>query len=66
MVLLLYSSILMKFSVDIKAAPAVVYLSVVCGHNLVINGCKSQAVVYLQLQTALSSHQPPVPPKAMQ
>ena len=37
----------MKFSVGIKEAPAVVYLSVVCSHNLVTDICKLYAVAYL-------------------
>jgi len=56
----------MKFSVDIKEAPADVYLSVVCRHTLATKGSMSQAMVYLQLQTALASHQPPVWPRIMQ
>jgi hypothetical protein len=61
-----YSAILMKFSVDTKEAPPDVYLSVVCRHNLVINGCKSQAVVYRHTQTALESQKPPEKPRSMQ
>ena len=35
----------MKFSVDIKEVSAVVYLSVVCRHNLASSVIKSQAAV---------------------
>ena len=46
MVLLLLLFYYNGFSVDIKKAPAVVYLSLVCRHNLATNGCKSQVVDY--------------------
>jgi len=36
----------MKFSLDTKLASVVVYLSVVCRHNLAIKGYKPQALLF--------------------
>ena len=36
----------MKFSVDIKEDSVVVYISVVCRHNVATNGCKPQTLVF--------------------
>jgi hypothetical protein len=56
----------MKISVDIKAASAVLYFSVVFRQNLVANGCKLQAVVYfLQLQFPLKQ-KPNLDPRVRQ